>query len=80
MDKFDAFFNKNADTKLTQYTTSGQKRIARLLEKDVFKVVTSKNILKNVEIFNFCFIDKIKNSDMDMTYKKSRVIVQVYNN
>lgn len=31
--------------------------------KNVFKTVTTKNILNNATIFNFYFIDKIKNPD-----------------
>ena len=46
MDEFDVFI-KNVDAPLAQYTASRQKKITRLLEKGVFKVVTGGNIPSN---------------------------------
>lgn len=45
MEEFDIFINKDADV---QYTISRQKEIAGLLEKGVFKIITSKNILSAI--------------------------------
>lgn len=64
-------FGKNTDALPVQYTTFGQKKIARLLDKGVFKVVTIDSILSNTQIFNSRFIDKMKNSDIDKGYEKS---------
>ncbi len=46
MDKSDLFI-KNADIPPAQYTSSIQKKIAKLFEKNIFKVVTSANIPNN---------------------------------
>lgn len=79
MDEFDAFISKNADIKPAQYTESKQKKIARLLEKDVFRVVTTINIPINAQIFNSHFINKVKNTGTDKAYKKSWLIILAYN-
>ena len=71
MNEFDVFINKNSDRHLTQYIASRQKEITGLLEKSVFKVVTSKDVPSNVRILNSHFVDKIKNT----AYKKSRLVV-----
>ena len=73
------FINKNADTQPAQYTASQQKEVTRLLEKEVFKAVTSKDVPSNARIFNSCFVNEIKNLGIDKAYEKSRLVVQVYN-
>lgn len=65
---------------LTQFATSRQKKIAGLLEKSIFKFVTSVNILSNTQIFDSCFVDKVKHTSTDKAYKKSRLVVQAFNN
>lgn len=39
------------------------------------KIVISKKVLKNVKIFNFYFINKIKDPYIDKVYKKSQLTV-----
>lgn len=73
IDEFDA------DAQPAQYTASRQKEIAGLLEKNVFKVVTTADIPSNAQIFNSRFEDKIKNPGTDKAYEKSRLTVQAYN-
>ena len=51
-----------------------------LLKKGVFKLVNPKNILQGNRVFNFRFINKIKNSSTDKAFKKSRLVIQAYNN
>lgn len=80
IDKFNAFINKNPSEKLVQYIASRQKEVAGLLEKRVFKFVTSDSISSNARIFNSCFVDKIKNLGTDKVYEKSWLFVQTYNN
>lgn len=75
MDEFDAFINKTTDAKLAQYIASRQKEIAKLLEKRVFKFVTTADILNNAWIFNFCFVHKVKNTGTDKTYEKNQLVV-----
>ena len=80
MNEFDVFINKYSDMNPAQYTTSRQKEITGLLEKVVFKVVTSKDVPSNARIFNSRFVDKVKNADTDKAYEKSWLVIQVYNN
>lgn len=75
IDKFDAFINKTADIKPAQYIAFKQKKIAKLLEKRVFKVVTTANILNNAQIFNSHFVDKVKNASTEKAYKKNWLVV-----
>ena len=79
MDEFDVFINKNSDAHPAQYTASRQKEITGLLEKGVFKVVTSKDVPSNARIFNSRFVDEVKNAGTDKAYEKSRLVVQAYN-
>ena len=51
------YLSKNTDALPAQYTASRQKEIAKLLEKGVFKVVTTDSILSNAQIFNSRFVD-----------------------
>lgn len=74
------FMNQNIDDKSVQYITSKQKEGARLLEKDIFKVVTTNDIPSNTQIFNSYFVAKIKNFGIDKAYEKSYLFVQPYNN
>lgn len=78
MDDSDVFI-KNTDAPPAQYTASRQKEIAGLLEKGVLKVVTTDSIPSNAQIFNSRFVDEIKNPSTDKAYKKSRLVVQAYN-
>ena len=74
MDKSDIFI-KNADAPLAQYTMLKQKKLAGLLEKNIFKVVTSADILNNIRIFNSCFVDKVKHADIHKDYEKIWLVV-----
>lgn len=76
IDNLNIFINKNTNI---QYIASKQKEIAGLLKKKVFKVITFKDVSNNTQIFNSCFIDKIKNLNTDKTYKKSCLVGQAYN-
>lgn len=49
------------------------------MEKSVFWVISISYISKNIRIFNSYFIDEIKNIGIVVAYKKSRLIVKVYN-
>lgn len=62
-----------------QYIISSQKKFARLLEKNVFKVVTFRDVLSNIWIFNSRFLNKIKTLGINKASKKSFLVVQTYN-
>lgn len=69
INKLDIFIIKNFNTHLAQYIISRQKQITRLLIKDIFKVTICQDTPKNTWILTFCFINKIKNPDIDKTYQ-----------
>lgn len=64
----------------TQLSTFGQKKIQRLLEKDILKVVIFEKIISIIQVFNYCFVDNIKNSCINKVYKKSCPFMYAYNN
>ena len=51
------------------------KEINRLLKKGIFAVVTERDVLQGVYIFNLCFVDKIKYLSTDKVFKKSRLVI-----
>ena len=63
----------------TPFTDSRRKEINGLLEKGVFTVVTDSDVPQGVRIFNSRFVDEIKHPSTDKAFKKSRLVVQAYN-
>jgi hypothetical protein len=61
------------------FADSRRKEINDLLKRQVFEIITISEVFKNVRIFNFRFVDKIKHSDISQTYEKSRLMIQTYN-
>ena len=51
----------------------------KLLEKGVFEVVKLTDVPNGVRLFNLRFVDEIKNLRTDLAFKKSRLVVQAYN-
>ncbi len=80
--KLDTFTNQHADAQLS---VSGQKEIQKLLEKDVFKVVTPDKVVmpeevpSSTQVFNSSLVDNIKDPCTDKAYEKSRPVVHAYN-
>jgi hypothetical protein len=75
---------KNADVTVflqddVQYEDSRQTEIAGLLEKGVFAVTSRADVPEGVRIFNSRFVDEIKNKGTEKELKKSRLVVQAYN-
>ena len=74
---------KSSDTtafeRTSPFTESRCKEINGLLEKGVFEIIDTADVPKGVRIFNSQFIDEIKNARTDKTFKKSRLVVQAYN-
>lgn len=73
MDEYNIFI-RNTDILLAQYIVSKLKKIVRQFEKSVFKIVTSADILSNIQILNSGFMDKVKHTGIDKAYKKSRLL------
>jgi hypothetical protein len=60
---------------LLPFVESQHKEINGLLEKGVFEIINMADIPKGTRIFNFWFIDKIKNKGTDKAFEKSRLII-----
>lgn len=52
-----------------------EKKINGLFEKRVFEVVFILKIQKNIKIFNFCFINKIKNIEIVNVFEKLKLVI-----
>ncbi len=74
-------FILNSITSLdSSFIASRQQKIAELLEKDVFLSINKIDISSDVRIFSFRFVNEIKHSDTDKTFKKFRLVVQAFKN
>jgi hypothetical protein len=62
------------------YENSRQVKVAGLLEKGIFEVTPRSQVPKEVRIFNSRFVNEIKNKGTEREFKKSRLVVQAYNN
>jgi hypothetical protein len=61
------------------YVDSCTKEINSLLKKGVFQIINISTVPHDTRIFNSQFVDKIKNKGTDQAFKKSRLVVQAYN-
>ena len=77
MNDSNLFSVENIET--SQFIAFRQKKISKLLEKEIFKIVNSENVFVDTHIFNSRFVDEIKNVDIDKLFEKSRLIIQAYN-
>lgn len=81
--KLETFIRQYINAQLSAFL---QKKIQRLFEKDFFKVVASNKVViledvpSSTQVFNSCFIDKIKNLYINIAYKENRLIMQAYKN
>ena len=63
----------------TQFSALRQKEVIGLLKKGVFKIIKLYDMLKGVRLFNLWFVNKIKNKGTNKAFKKSRLVIQAYN-
>ena len=71
--------DSSAPSPRTPYAESRRKEINDLLNKKVFDVIILINVFSGVRLFNFCFVDEIKNPDISAAFEKSRLIIQTFN-
>jgi hypothetical protein len=64
----------------TQFSASRQKELTKLLTKDVFDIVKLSKIPNKIRLFNFRFVNQVKNKGTNKAFKKSRLVIQAYNN
>jgi hypothetical protein len=69
-------FNINIDSSFIAFR---QKKIADLLEKEIFLSVNKRNVSANIRIFNSRFVDEVKNSGTEKTFEKFRLVMQTFN-
>ena len=50
-------------------------KIINFFKKNIFIIIFKINILKGIYIFNFKFINKIKNKNIKKEFKKSRLVI-----
>jgi hypothetical protein len=62
-----------------QFDESRHREVTRLLERDIFIAVNQEDIPPEAHIYSFRFINKVKNKGTDKAFKKSRLVVQAYN-
>lgn len=62
------------------FTDSRLKEVNRLLDRDIYELVDISEVPNRVRIFGSRFVNKIKFKGTTDAYKKSRIIVQAYNN
>jgi hypothetical protein len=65
---------------VVDYTKSRKKELNSLMKKDVFKIIKSSEVPIDARIFNYRFVDEIKNKGIPQAYEKSQLVVQVFNN
>ncbi len=64
---------------VSQFTASRQQKIVDLLEKEIFLSVNRAEILSDVRIFSFRFVNEIKHSNTEKTFEKFRLVIQAFN-
>jgi hypothetical protein len=64
---------------VSSFIASRQKKIASLLEKDVFISVNKKDVSTDVRIFSFRFVNEIKHSEIEKAFEKFRLVIQAFN-
>ena len=57
------------------YAESRRKEINDLLNKRIFDVIALTDVLSGVKLFNFRFVDEIKNPSTSTAFEKSRLVV-----
>jgi hypothetical protein len=72
--------NSITDFAVFRFIASRQQKIVELLEKDVFLSVNRTEILFDVRIFSFRFVNEIKHSEINKAFKNFKLIVQAVKN
>lgn len=68
------YFN-NVNVKLPLYILLRYKKILKLLKKNIFKIINSKNMPVYIQVFNSQFVNKIKNNNINNAFKKFYLVV-----
>ena len=63
----------------TPYAESKRKKINELLNKRIFDVLILIEVFSKIRLFNFRFVDEIKNPNISAAFEKSRLMIQIFN-
>ncbi len=72
-------FNTIAESVVSSFIASRQKKIADILEKEIFISINKKDVSTDVRIFSFRFVNEIKHSEIEKAFEKFRLVVQTFN-
>ena len=61
------------------YAKSKRKKINKLLNKKIFDVLILIEMFSKIKLFNFCFVDEIKNPKISTAFEKFRLMIQIFN-
>jgi hypothetical protein len=64
---------------VSSFIASRQKKIASLLEKEVFISVNKRDVSTDVRIFSFRFVNEIKHLGTEKAFEKFRLMIQTFN-
>jgi hypothetical protein len=64
---------------VSSFIVSRQKKIAELLEKDVFISVNKRDVSTDVRIFSSRFVNEIKHSEIEKAFENFRLVIQTFN-
>ena len=80
IDEVECFFVDQFEPKTpSQFVASKQKEVLKLIEKEVFQLTDFSEIPMGIRIFNFRFVNEIKHQSIEKKLKKSRLMMQAYN-
>jgi hypothetical protein len=68
------------DANVKQFAESRHVKVLGLIAKGIFEITTKSEVLGGSRIFNSRFVNKVKNKGTKKAFKKSRLVVQAYNN
>ena len=81
IDEVECFFVDQFEPKTSsQFVVSRQKEVLELIEKEIFQLTDFSEIPMGIRIFNSRFVDEIKHQSIEKKLKKSRLMMQAYNN
>ena len=61
------------------YAESRRKKINELLNKNFFDVLLLIEVFSEIKLFNFRFVDEIKNLEISTAFEKFRLMIQTFN-
>ena len=60
---------------IKQFAESRYAKVLRLIVKDIFKIIIKFEVLRGSYIFNFKFVDEVKNKGTSKEFIKSRLVI-----